>query len=431
MTRPALAALVAREAMLALAVALAAVGVGTAALLHVRGVRAVDALLLAAAHEAAHAPAEGDWEVEHSRSPVAVRLLAPDEGGEAADRARRRERPVTVDRDDERVLYLPVHPDDDGDDEDDDRLVVVEARADRPTAARTVGPFVVAYLAVAGSLGVGSAVLLRRRLARALAPLAVATAAVARVDRLDAGQRLGVDGPAEVAALLAATNALLDRLETAARAQSRFTAEAAHELRTPLTVLRGELDVALRRPRDPEAYRAVLASVGEEVDRLRELVEGLLAIARVDSGQAAENREPAALDELVREAVRAERAEGVEVRVGRSAVVRVHRPLLVIALGNLVRNARRHGRPPVWVEVDEGTVRVHDAGPGVAEADRERVFDRFVRGPTARRDDAGGLGLGLPLARAIARAHGGDCRAVDGAVELTVPVDGAATPGSR
>lgn len=421
-----LAAGVRREARRVLVAALVGVGVLTAALLHARAVAAVDAALLAAAHEAAHSPEEERWAVEHSESPVRTRLLA--EVPPEAERAMRHERPVYVDRGDARVLYLPVHPESDHDEEedegDDEALRVVEARTARPGLARTVGPFLLAWAVTGTGLGLLADAVLRRRLERALGPLAEATRTIAGAERLEAGRRLPAGGPDEVATLVAATNALLDRVEAAGRAQSRFTAEAAHELRTPLAVLRGELDVALRRPREVAAYAAVLASAREEVDRLAALVDALVAFARVDSGQAAWGREPVRAGELVDDALRAERATGVEVDRGEDPELVVHRGLATVALGNLVRNALRHGAPPVRVRVrggDRVEFLVSDGGPGIPVAEREAVFDRFVRGGRARRDDAGGLGLGLALARAIARAHGGDCVASDEGVRLVVP----------
>jgi signal transduction histidine kinase len=216
-------------------------------------------------------------------------------------------------------------------------------------------------------------------------------------------------------------NALLARLDVAFGAQARFTAEAAHELRTPVTVMLGELDVTLRRARTPEAYRETLATVRESVERLRALVEGLNMLARVDAGQAEQLREPVAAAEVARRAAAAE-ARALEaagcplaVEVAGDATLRVHAALVESALANLLRNAAAHapgGPVTLRVSAEGGRVAftVDDAGPGVPPAEREAVFDRFARGGEARRRHRAGLGLGLPLAREVARRHGGDCR---------------------
>jgi len=123
---------------------------------------------------------------------------------------------------------------------------------------------------------------------------------------LGEGKRLTETGPVEVRSLLAAVNDLLERLDAAHHAQACFTAEAAHELRTPVTAMLGELDVALRGAPAPDGYRQVLVSTRDEVARLRRLVEGLTALARIDAGQVDQGRERVRAAELAAQALASE-----------------------------------------------------------------------------------------------------------------------------
>jgi signal transduction histidine kinase len=168
----------------------------------------------------------------------------------------------------------------------------------------------------------------------------------------------------------------------------------------------------------PEERERLHLLLLREARRAGRLVDDLLVLARLDAGLEL-RREPVDLLELARsEAERAQLVvpdQQVEVR-GEPVTVHGDATRLAQVLGNLLDNARRHGGPgPVTVTVsgaDPATVLVTDAGPGIPAADRERIFDRLVRLDEARGED-GGAGLGLAIARGIARAHGGDLRCVD------------------
>ncbi|AUX25611.1 uncharacterized protein SOCEGT47_061600 [Sorangium cellulosum] len=404
--------------------ALAGVGVGTAALLHEAEVRALDRALLAAAHEHAHPEAPGAWEVEHSRSPVSVWISRPGDPRVPASLSREAlaaERPVAEDAGDLRVLVVLAEVEDQrGERGERDDHVLIAAAAPRVTLARSVGPFAAIYGALAAAAALGAALLLRRVVGRALAPLDRACAEAARVTTLASGDRLTEAGPDELRALLGAMNALLDRLDAAHRAQVRFTADAAHELRTPVAAMLGEIEVALRRPRGADEYREVLESAREEVERLRGLVEGLLALARIDAGQVEQGLEPSGAVALAERAADRERPglerAGCALRIEPQgdAELRVHPALVEAAVANLLRNAAAYAAgAPVTLRVvpEPGRVvfQVDDHGPGVPPGERDAVFDRFTRTGEGRRRNRAGLGLGLPLAREVARRHGGDC----------------------
>ncbi|MGA5144806.1 sensor histidine kinase [Streptomyces griseoincarnatus] len=229
----------------------------------------------------------------------------------------------------------------------------------------------------------------------------------------------------EVARLARTTNATLAALEASVERQRAFVADASHELRSPIASLRTQLEVAAAHPELLDLDGAV-----EDTVRLQNLAADLLLLARLDTGErpagtrvdlAALAREAAAGREGVTVA-----AEPVEVSGSRGQLSRV--------LGNLLDNAERHARERITVTVRrEGgaaVVGVADDGEGVAEADRERIFERFVRLDAARSRDDGGAGLGLAIARDVAVRHGGTLTAgaapAGGALfELRLPLAGA------
>jgi signal transduction histidine kinase len=284
---------------------------------------------------------------------------------------------------------------------------------------RTLIVLSVAALAVAGMV-----MLLATRVA--LAPLDAMTALARSITSGDRGRRLApTRTDTELGRTASAFDAMLDELEGAeAAAQAseartrRFVADAAHELRTPIAGVQAVAEAALSPGMAPEERERLHLLLLRESRRAGRLVDDLLVLARLDAGLEL-RREPVDLLELAR--TEAERArlvapdQQVEVR-GEPVTVDGDASRLGQVLGNLLDNARRHaGTGPVTVTVSGGapaTVLVTDEGPGVPPADRERIFDRLVRLDEARTED-GGAGLGLAIARGIARAHGSDLRCVD------------------
>ncbi len=235
--------------------------------------------------------------------------------------------------------------------------------------------------------------------------------------------------------LVAVLNAMLDRLARSFAAQRRFVADASHELRAPLTVLKGSMDVALRRERTAAEYRETLESTREEVDRMAALAENLLLLARTDSGLPPAHLQAVDLETVARRAVEKSRdaaaAAGVSLALDAApASARGDAGLLERAVANLVENAVRHTPPGTRISVrcttveGRGRVEVEDSGPGIPPDGAAHVFERFYRGDPARSRDSG-AGLGLPIASAIAEAHGGRLelvRAQPGALfRLTLP----------
>ena len=253
---------------------------------------------------------------------------------------------------------------------------------------------------------------------RALRPVESMRREVAEVTAANLSHRLADPGGGDEVSRLAATlNGMLDRLDASATAQRRFVGDASHELKTPLATIRQHAEVALLHPGSIDG-RALAGTVLGEEARLTGLVQGLLVLARADEGALGVTRRPVDLDDLVlTEAARLRETAGASVdatAVG-PARVRGDAGLLGQVVRNLVANASRHARTTVavgLVETAEGraVLTVDDDGSGVAEADRARVFDRFVRLDEARDRDAGGSGLGLAIVAEIVRVHGGTVR---------------------
>lgn len=273
---------------------------------------------------------------------------------------------------------------------------------------------VVAILAVVALIGVG--------LARsALRPIEAMTAMAQRIGESSLQERLPHPGTRdEIGHLVDTLNGMLERLERSFSVQSRFTADAAHELRSPLSRLRGELEVALRRPREEAEYRDVLRSCLDEVERLSRLTDDLLTLARLDAGERqGSERTPVRVGPIIDRAVARLEADARRKNV---TIVEPAPPALAVSafdgsldrvIGNLLENAVKFTPPGGQVRIDAGgdeagvVITVADTGPGIPPEELPRVFERFYRGDSSRPSEAGGVGLGLAICRGIVEAQGG------------------------
>ncbi|MEV1177111.1 ATP-binding protein [Nonomuraea sp. NPDC049784] len=249
---------------------------------------------------------------------------------------------------------------------------------------------------------------------RVLAPVERIRSGLERISAQDLSRRIDVPGTRdEVAELAATVNDTLARLEDAAERNRRFVSDASHELRSPITGLMVRLEGGLANP-DEADWRAAL----KDVQRLSDIVHDLLLMARLDAGAEAA-KERIDLGRLVEEEiVRRPCRLPLTMDVERGLFVRGNRLRLARVLTNLLSNADQYGDSRVWVsargQADQVVVEVLDDGPGIPVEMRERVFERFTRLDQARVRDSGGTGLGLPIARDIARAHGGTLEVGDG-----------------
>ena len=258
-----------------------------------------------------------------------------------------------------------------------------------------------------------------------LSPVVAMADRARRMGVEDLTARLPVANPRDELGLLAETfNDLLGRLEASMGRQRQFMADASHELRTPVATARTAAGVALQQPhRDEADYREALEIVEQQTARLSRIVDDMFTLARADAGNYPVQQTPMYLDEVVDEVVRAARvtAAARQIRIETSGVPSAaytgDEELIRRLVGNLLHNAVRYApagsvvRAALTIARDGYVISVSDRGPGIPLESQPHIFERFYRGDSARRrSQADGAGLGLALARWIARVHGGDVR---------------------
>ena len=253
---------------------------------------------------------------------------------------------------------------------------------------------------------------------RALKPVTDITAAALTISIENLAERLPVPATGdELARLTEVLNTMFARLESAVKTLSQFAADASHELRTPLAVIRTTAELALRRARTPESYRDSLQEVAAEAERMTRLVEELLILARTDSATAEMPLAAVDLREVLADLCGEMRglAEMRQIRINRAygdraAIVAGNRPalhrLFLVLLDNALKFSRSGGEVILKVENTDSrvSVTIEDFGVGISESDLPHIFERFYRADRAR--SGGGHGLGLSLAKSIARVHG-------------------------
>lgn len=247
---------------------------------------------------------------------------------------------------------------------------------------------------------------------RVLSPVRAVTHTAREITESDLTGRIEVTGADEVSMLARTFNSMLDRLQSAFSSQRAFIDDAGHELRTPITIIRGHLE--LLDHADPQDRAETVALVLDELDRMHRMVEDLLLLAKSERPDFVhlDDVDVATLtDELAAKArALADRTWQLE-EVG-EGTIRADRQRLTEALVELAKNATRHTTPADVVAIGSSVVDsearfwVRDTGTGIADADRARLFDRFVRGSYPR-GEADGSGLGLAIVKVIAEAHRG------------------------
>ncbi|WP_240489836.1 sensor histidine kinase [Actinomadura atramentaria] len=250
-----------------------------------------------------------------------------------------------------------------------------------------------------------------RTVNRTLAPVGAIRAELAEITATSSGRRVPVPATRDEIRMLAETvNATLDRLDVALEKQRRFTSDASHDLRSPIAAARAQVEEALIAPEEAD-WENVGHAVLNSLERLQAIVTDLLELARLDAGTRSHDEvvDLAALVSI--ELGRVERSKEVVPDLQVETTVRGERLRLTRLLTNLLDNAERHAESRIEVRVrtegDTAVLEVVDDGAGIAPEDREVVFQRFARLKDSRERDAGGTGLGLPIALQVARAHGG------------------------
>lgn len=262
--------------------------------------------------------------------------------------------------------------------------------------------------------------------ANALAPIDRITRAARQISADDLHQRLNLKLPNDEVGRLAATfDQMLARLEDAFERQKRFIADASHEMRTPLTILKGDVEVALNRPRSAAEYRETLEMVNQTTDRLAALVEELFLLARAENQQFPLQLECFNLSELLAKevanlrpravkkniALRLDAPDRLPIEADRAKVAR----LLINLLDNAIKYSNAGDAIDVTAGIHNGQVRiaVADTGPGIPAEHLPRLFERFYRVDKARSrltaevDGSSGAGLGLSITDWLAKVHGG------------------------
>jgi heavy metal sensor kinase len=231
----------------------------------------------------------------------------------------------------------------------------------------------------------------------------------------------------EIGELADTFNEMIARLERSFKQIQQFSGDVAHELKTPLTVIKGEIEVALRKERKTEEYQGILKSLSEETEKLRTIVEDLLFLSRMDAHSIPLAFTELPLDELLLEVYEeiCPLAEKKQVTVVLKNVEQVNikgdSGLLKRLLSNLILNAITYtpegGKIELSLETsaDTGLLIISDTGTGIPEESLPYIFDRFYRVDQSRSHDTGGSGLGLAIVQKIVEAH-------DGKIEVTSEV---------
>jgi heavy metal sensor kinase len=250
---------------------------------------------------------------------------------------------------------------------------------------------------------------------RSLQPISAMAEHAKKITSESLSERLPVSNPHdEVGQLASVFNQTLQRLESSFAELKRFTADASHELRTPLTALRTVGEVALR-----EADHPAISSMLEEAERLQELIESLLTLARMESGSTEIRLERLPVAEMLREirdslhVLATEKQQTVEIIESDVRSATGDRLLLQQALLNIVHNALRYAPPETRITLhmnrqgEAVVIAIADEGPGIAPEHHEKIFDRFYRVDKARARAEGGQGLGLAIAKWAVERQGG------------------------
>ncbi|GAA5050386.1 sensor histidine kinase [Nocardia callitridis] len=246
---------------------------------------------------------------------------------------------------------------------------------------------------------------------RVLTPLHQVAGTAARIASGELDLRLSATKDLDLAITVESFNTMVDSLQRRIEREHRLFGDVSHELRTPLTTLTASVEV-LNRHRDdlPERSRRAVALVSDEVDHLRLLLDDLLALARVEAGMHHGDAEPLSVRDLLTHTMADRRQPPELLSVPRDVLVRGRKLELERAVANLLQNADRYGGGVVAVTAelvgDEVSITVDDAGPGVPEADRARIFERFATARTGRRSVTG-TGLGLALVAETVATHRG------------------------
>lgn len=283
---------------------------------------------------------------------------------------------------------------------------------------KILSTFAIAFPLAIILAGIGGLILAHR----AMKPVKLITRTAKEISARGLGQRIGEESliDDELGRLTQVLNSMLSRLEVSFEQTARFSADASHELNTPIAIMQGELEAALQREDISEGQERLLSNLIEETQRLKTITRSLLLFSQSDAGNLKlENMSfdlSATIQALLEDAQILDAASDLKFKIDLAEAVnfRGDKTLLRQAFYNLLSNAIRYNRPNGFVRVSlqekSGmlTVRISNSGPGIRPTNQNKVFDRFFREDVSRARKHDSFGLGLSLAREIARAHGGN-----------------------
>ena len=326
------------------------------------------------------------------------------------------------------------------------KITLVLARDAKPVEATLNSLMWVLICVGLAAIGVSSGVLWLV-IRRGLSPLNQVAEQISRLGDRDLAERIHAsDAPAELQPVVNRLNDLLGRLEAAFGRERSFSADVAHELRTPLAGLRSTMEVALSKARQPAEYAEAISDCLQMSLRMQAMVESLLSLARLESGQVDIELESVVPDDLVRTAWGglAEEAKKRHLQVrwtlGAKQAVRTDSSLLRLVVGNIVENAVIYADEGGTVEIetagDRDTVRIRVANSGstISRDQTEMVFERFFRGDAARSATGVHSGLGLSLVKRVVLVLGGSVKAqsvAGGKFEITVSLPSLGSPTDK
>lgn len=277
-------------------------------------------------------------------------------------------------------------------------------------------PFILALVAIGGYFFVR----------RAFRPVDRIVTTVNSITSEDLSLRVEPPGSKdEIGRLTDTFNSMIHRLETSFKSIKEFAGNASHELKTPLTVIRGEIEVALRKDRNKEEYRGVLDTINKETVNLQAIVDDLLLLSRIDAGSVSFTLGELSLDEALLDAYEENCGpadkKGIKIILERIDPVAMegNRTLLRRMFSNLLQNAVKYTEAGGTIEIsltpgDNGaTFVIADTGIGIPQKDLPRIFDSFYRVSHTRfegKTETGGTGLGLTIVKRIVELHQGDIR---------------------
>jgi len=248
---------------------------------------------------------------------------------------------------------------------------------------------------------------------KGIAPVQQLIQAASAINESNINARLPLpENKDEIYQLATTINELLQRVESGIQREKQFTADASHEIRTPLTAIRGTLEVLLRKQREPAQYEEKISRVIGEVDRLYGMLDQLLQLARLESGNIPINRTPVVLDVFFRTLTNQwqprlqEKNMELRLQIPPAATLTTDTALLNIILDNLIGNAIKYGHAGghidcIW-QPENASLTIKDDGPGIPPQQLPYVFDRFYRADDSRSSTVPGAGLGLSIAKKLA-----------------------------